>query len=166
MAPGAAQKSWKLGIPQLWRLLEPSRRHVLKMFLWIWALTQVNFLNPEGHKCSHLGRTRPDGFKIWTFTSASRFLLWLGEITHMKSVHAEKNLFSCGLCTKTFSRKDILVRHVKCVHNTVQWIMNWNKFENKHFHDLVTFYSSIDWFTTLSLHINNVCWDMPSSLED
>ena len=83
MAPGAAQKPWKLGKPQLRRLLEPSRRHVIEMFLEIWALTQVNFLNPEGHKCSHLGRTRPDGSKIWTFTSASRFLLWLGGITHM-----------------------------------------------------------------------------------
>ena len=85
MAPGAAQKSWKLGKPQLRRLLEPSRRHVIEMFLEIWALTQVNFLNPEGHKCSPLGRACPDGSKIWAFTSASRFLLWLGGITRMLS---------------------------------------------------------------------------------
>ena len=78
-----AQKSWKLGKPQLWRLLEPSRRHILKLFFHIWALTNLNIINPKGHKCSCLGRTRPDGSKIWIFTSTSRFLLWLGEISHI-----------------------------------------------------------------------------------
>ena len=77
MAPGAAQKSSKLINPQLWRLQEPSRRHILKMFFHIWALTNLNIINPKGHKCSCLGRTRPDGSKIGIFTSASRFLVLL-----------------------------------------------------------------------------------------
>ena len=83
MAPGAAQKSWILGKPLLWRLLEPSTCHVSKIFFQIWALTDLNILNPEGHICSHQGRTRPDGSNIWIFTSCSKFLQWLGGTIHM-----------------------------------------------------------------------------------
>ena len=86
MAPGAAQKSWILGKPLLWRLLEPSTCHVSKIFFQIWALTDLNILNPEGHICSHQGRTRPDGSNIWIFTSCSKFLQWLGGTAHMSKM--------------------------------------------------------------------------------
>ena len=84
MAPGAAEVGVFPIFMVFGRLPEPSGAFWMGPYKKQIALTQVNFLNPEGHKCSHLGRTRPDGFKIWTFTSASRFLLWLGEITHMQ----------------------------------------------------------------------------------
>ena len=87
MAPGAAQKSWILGKPLLWRLLEPSTCHVSKIFFQIWALTDLNILNPEGHICSHQGRTRPDGSNIWIFTSCSKFLQWLGGTAHIYTGH-------------------------------------------------------------------------------
>ena len=83
MAPGAAQKSWILGKPLLWRLLEPSTCHVSKIFFQIWALTDLNILNPEGHICSHQGRTRPDGSNIWIFTSCSKLMQWLGGTAHI-----------------------------------------------------------------------------------
>ena len=71
------------GKPLLWWLLEPSTCHVSKIFFQIWALTELNILNPEGHICSHQGRTRPDGSNIWIFTSCSKFLQWLGGTAHM-----------------------------------------------------------------------------------
>ena len=86
MAPdGSGSRPKIMNLGKTPTLLAPGaikKTHLQNMTLYL-STYKPDIINLEGHKCSCLGRTRPDGSNVWIFTSASRFLLWLGEITHM-----------------------------------------------------------------------------------